>query len=138
MSKLNYFTNTSSGNNTTVFLPKTDCFDEIVIGANCWHVIRLPFTQADTEYIASIKFLELIYKQGNVGFTVNVMDQEIGYDEISYIANINLTPEQTSVFKPNSTLDTYCQLKVTLNDGTISYDNQHKVKLFTPIDMEAN
>jgi len=140
MSKLNYFTTNSGEDNTEVFLPKEDDFDEIVIGATCHHVVRLPFTKADTEYIALIKALDMFYRQDNLLFSVNLLaaGADLTYDDISYIAEITLLPEQTNMFKPNSLLDAFCQLQVVLADGTVSYDEPHKLKLITPINLEAN
>lgn len=139
MSKLRYFTETNINSNTGIFLPVIYNFDEIVIGANCVHIFRLPFSEAnDKEYLSQIEKIECIYKQGTTMLVILVQPENLVHDNISYVAEVNLTAEQTNQFKPDSLLDLVCQLKITLLDGTIWYDRLNKVRTITPIDKGGN
>lgn len=139
MSKLRYFTETNINSNTGIFLPVVHNFDKIVIGANCVHVFRLPFSEAnDKEYLSQIEKIECIYKQGTTMLAILLQPENLIHDDISYVAEVNLTAEQTSLFKSDSLLDLVCQLKITLLDGTILYNRLNKVRAITPIDKGGN
>ena len=136
MSKLRFFTETITyPDNIDLFLPSCSNLDEIVIGANVEHIIKLPFSKANEEdFLPLINSIEMIYKQGDNTFIYQITPENLVVDNNHYYADFILSPDFTSQFKPNSSLDVIGQLKVSLKTGEIYYDHPYKIALLTPVD----
>ena len=129
------FSKTTHPDNRFEFLPK-EKVDEIIIGASCKHVFKIPFS-----YNSIVKSGEVIYSQGvNTSFAIKITEDMIkekeDYDES--VIMVKLPESETLLFSEDKAGNsTKCQLKLLLKTGETSYDKPYKLKVFKPLDIHA-
>ena len=127
------FSKTTHPDNRFEFLPK-EKVDEIIIGASCKHVFKIPFA-----YSSIVESGKVIYSQGvNTSFTIEITEDMIkekeGYDESVIV--VKLPVIKTRLFSEDRAGNsTKCQLKLLLKTGETSYDKPYKLKVFKPLDI---
>lgn len=125
------FSKTTHPDNRFEFLPK-EKVDEIIIGASCKHVFKIPFS-----YNSIVESGVVIYSQGvNTSFAIEITEDMIekGCDERVII--VKLPVSKTLLFSEDKAGNsTKCQLKLLLKTGETSYDKPHKLKVFKPLDI---
>lgn len=126
MSIFDNFTETTNSDNRACFL-KCDEQDEVVIGASCTHMFKLPFKYND--YALDMR---IIYKQGlTVLFEKYPQDCEL--DESETLITLRLTPPETRKFKANG-LDAHVQLKFYTREGEKLYNLPSKLKVIPTLE----
>ena len=127
------FSKTTHPDNRFEFLQK-EKVDEIIIGASCKHVFKIPFA-----YSSIVESGKVIYSQGvNTSFTIEITEDMIkekeGYDESVIV--VKLPVIKTLLFSEDRAGNsTKCQLKLLLKTGETSYDKPYKLKVFKPLDI---
>ena len=127
------FSKTTHPDNRFEFLPK-EKVDEIIIGASCKHVFKIPFA-----YNSIVESGVVIYSQGvNTSFAIEITEDMIkekkGYDESVIV--VKLPVSKTLLFSEDKAGNsTKCQLKLLLKTGETSYDKPYKLKVFKPLDI---
>lgn len=126
------FSKTTHPDNRFEFLPK-EKVDEIIIGASCKHVFKIPFS-----YNSIVKSGVVIYSQGvNTSFAIEITEDMIikeGHDESVIV--VKLPVSKTLLFSEDKAGNsTKCQLKLLLKTGETSYDKPYKLKVFKPLDI---
>ena len=125
------FSKTTHPDNRFEFLPK-EKVDEIIIGASCKHVFKIPFS-----YNSIVESGEVIYSQGvNTSFAIKITKDMIekGCDERVII--VKLPVSKTLLFSEDKAGNsTKCQLKLLLKTGETSYDKPDRLKVFKPLDI---
>ena len=125
------FSKTTHPDNRFEFLPK-EKVDEIIIGASCKHVFKIPFS-----YNSIVKSGKVIYSQGvNTSFAIEITEDMIekGCDERVII--VKLPVSKTRLFSEDKAGNsTKCQLKLLLKTGETSYDKPYRLKVFKPLDI---
>ena len=126
------FSKTTHPDNRFEFLPKENV-DEIIIGASCKHVFKIPFS-----YNSIVESGVVIYSQGvDTNFTIKITEDMIikeGYDESVIV--VKLPEIKTLLFSEDKAGNsTKCQLKLLLKTGETSYDKPYKLKVFKPLDI---
>ena len=125
------FSKTTHPDNRFEFLPK-EKVDEIIIGASCKHVFKIPFS-----YNSIVKSGVVIYSQGvNTSFAIEITEDMIekGCDERVII--VKLPVSKTLLFSEDKAGNsTKCQLKLLLKTGETSYDKPYRLKVFKPLDI---
>ena len=125
------FSKTTHPDNRFEFLPK-EKVDEIIIGASCKHVFKIPFS-----YNSIVKSGKVIYSQGvNTSFAIEITEDMIekGCDERVII--VKLPVSKTLLFSEDKAGNsTKCQLKLLLKTGETSYDKPYRLKVFKPLDI---
>ena len=127
------FSKTTHPDNRFEFLPK-EKVDEIIIGASCKHVFKIPFS-----YNSIVESGEVIYSQGvNTSFAIEITEDMIekGCDERVII--VKLPVSKTLLFSEDKAGNsTKCQLKLLLKTGETSYDKPYRLKVFKPLDIST-
>lgn len=125
------FSKTTHPDNRFEFLPK-EKVDEIIIGASCKHVFKIPFS-----YKSIVKSGVVIYSQGvNTSFAIKITEDMIekGCDERVII--VKLPESKTLLFSEDKAGNsTKCQLKLLLKTDETYYDKPYKLKVFKPLDI---
>ena len=125
------FSKTTRPDNRFEFLPK-EKVDEIIIGASCKHVFKIPFS-----YNSIVESGVVIYSQGvNTSFAIEITEDMIekGCDERVII--VKLPVSKTLLFSEDKAGNsTKCQLKLLLKTGETSYDKPYRLKVFKPLDI---
>ena len=125
------FSKTTHPDNRFEFLPKENV-DEIIIGASCKHVFKIPFS-----YNSIVESGVVIYSQGvNTSFAIEITEDMIekGCDERVII--VKLPVSKTLLFSEDKAGNsTKCQLKLLLKTGETSYDKPYRLKVFKPLDI---
>ena len=129
------FSKTTHPDNRFEFLPK-EKVDEIIIGASCKHVFKIPFS-----YTSIVESGVVIYSQGvNTNFTIEITEDMIkekeDYDESVII--VKLPVSKTLLFSEDKAGNsTKCQLRLLLKTGETSYDKPYKLRVFKPLDIST-
>ena len=127
------FSKTTHPDNRFEFLPK-EKVDEIIIGASCKHVFKIPFS-----YNSIVESGVVIYSQGvNTSFAIEITEDMIekGCDERVII--VKLPVSKTLLFSEDKAGNsTKCQLKLLLKTGETSYDKPYRLKVFKPLDIST-
>ena len=128
------FSKTTHPDNRFEFLPK-EKVDEIIIGASCKHVFKIPFS-----YNSIVESGEVIYSQGvDTTFAIKITKDMIikeNYDES--VIMVKLPESQTLLFSEDKAGNsTKCQLKLLLKTGETSYDKPYKLRVFKPLDIST-
>lgn len=127
------FSKTTHPDNRFEFLQK-EKVDEIIIGASCKHVFKIPFS-----YKSIVESGKVIYSQGvNTSFAIEITKDMIkekeDYDESVII--VKLPEIKTLVFSEDKAGNsTKCQLKLLLKTDETFYDKPYKLKVFKPLDI---
>ena len=126
------FSKTTRPDNRFEFLPK-EKVDEIIIGASCKHVFKIPFS-----YTSIVESGKVIYSQGvDTSFAIEITEDMIikeGYDESVIV--VKLPENKTRLFSEDKAGNsTKCQLKLLLKTGETSYDKPYRLKVFKPLDI---
>ena len=127
------FSKTTHPDNRFEFLPK-EKVDEIIIGASCKHVFKIPFA-----YSSIVESGVVIYSQGvDTSFAIEITEDMIkekeGYDES--VIMVKLPVSKTLLFSEDKAGNsTKCQLKLLLKTGETSYDKPYKLRVFKPLDI---
>ena len=127
------FSKTTHPDNRFEFLPK-EKVDEIIIGASCKHVFKIPFA-----YSSIVESGVVIYSQGvNTSFAIKITEDMIkekkGYDESVIV--VKLPVIKTLLFSEDKAGNsTKCQLKLLLKTGETYYDKPYKLKVFKPLEI---
>ena len=125
------FSKTTHPDNRFEFLPKENV-DEIIIGASCKHVFKIPFS-----YNSIVESGEVIYSQGvNTNFTIKITEDMIKECCDESVIVVKLPEIKTLLFSEDKAGNsTKCQLKLLLKTGETSYDKPYKLKVFKPLDI---
>ena len=127
------FSKTTHPDNRFEFLPK-EKVDEIIIGASCKHVFKIPFA-----YSSIVESGVAIYSQGvDTSFAIEITKDMIheNYDESVII--VKLPVSKTLLFSEDKAGNsTKCQLKLLLKTGETSYDKPYRLKVFKPLDIST-
>lgn len=129
------FTNfncSSTPDNRYDFLP-VERVDEIIIGATCKHVFKLPF-----KYSTAVASGVIIYAQSSsdTNIVITITSDMIVEDTCDSIVNVVLSKDQTKLFREDTLgACTKCQIKLVLNDSSTGYSNQYQLKVYEPLDI---
>ena len=125
------FSKTTRPDNRFEFLPK-EKVDEIIIGASCKHVFKIPFS-----YNSIVESGVVIYSQGvNNNFTIEITEDMIKECCDESVIMVKLPVSKTLLFSEDKAGNsTKCQLKLLLKTGETSYDKPYKLKVFKPLDI---
>ena len=127
------FSKRTRPDNRFEFLPK-EKVDEIIIGASCKHVFKIPFS-----YTSIVESGIVIYSQGvDTIFAIEITKDMVyeNYDESVIV--VKLPVSKTLLFSEDKAGNsTKCQLKLLLKTGETSYDKPYKLKVFKPLDIHA-
>lgn len=114
--------------------------DEIVVGGSVTHVFKLHFLAS--EACAPANWFEIVYKQSiEPVFVCDCQTPGIVVDETvpnSFEPNgvttisVTLSPETTKLFKPHR--DTFAQIRITLNDGSIIFGDLNEIKVIDTLE----
>lgn len=126
------FQKTSRPDNRFEFLPK-EKVDEIIIGASCKHVFKVPFA-----YRSIVESGVIIYSQGvDTGFSIEITKDMVYEDYDESVIMVKLPVSKTLLFSEDKAGNTTkCQLKLYLKTGETSYDKPYKLKVFKPLDVQ--
>ena len=127
------FSKTTHPDNRFEFLPK-EKVDEIIIGASCKHVFKIPFA-----YSSIVESGVAIYSQGvDTSFAIEITKDMVHEDYDESVIIVKLPVSKTLLFsEDNAGNSTKCQLKLLLKTGETSYDKPYKLKVFKPLDIHA-
>ena len=127
------FSKTTHPDNRFEFLPK-EKVDEIIIGASCKHVFKIPFA-----YNSIVESGVVIYSQGvNTSFTIEITEDMIEEDCDERVIIVKLPVSKTLLFSEDKAGNsTKCQLKLLLKTGETSYDKPYKLRVFKPLDIST-
>lgn len=127
------FSKTTHPDNRFRFLPK-EKVDEIIIGASCKHVFKIPFS-----YNSIVESGVVIYSQGiNISFAIEITKDMIHEDYDESVIMVKLPVSKTLLFSEDRAGNsTKCQLKLLLKTGETSYDKPYRLKVFKPLDIHA-
>ena len=124
------FSKTTRPDNRFEFLPK-EKVDEIIIGASCKHVFKIPFS-----YNSIVESGVVIYSQGvDTSFAIEITEDMIeeGCDERVII--VKLPVSKTLLFSEDKAGNsTKCQLKLLLKTDETYYDKPYRLKVFKPLE----
>lgn len=125
------FSKTTHPDNRFEFLPK-EKVDEIIIGASCKHVFKIPFS-----YNSIVESGVVIYSQGvDTIFAIEITKDMVHEDYDESVIVVKLLANKTLLFSEDKAGNsTKCQLKLLLKTGEISYDKPYKLKVFKPLDI---
>ena len=125
------FSKTTRPDNRFEFLPKENV-DEIIIGASCKHVFKIPFS-----YSSIVESGVVIYSQGvDTTFAIEITKDMIKEDYDESVIMVKLPVSKTLLFSEDKAGNsTKCQLKLLLKTGETSYDKPYKLKVFKPLDI---
>ena len=125
------FSKTTHPDNRFEFLPK-EKIDEIIIGASCKHVFKIPFS-----YTSIVESGKVIYSQGvNTNFTIEITEDMIKECCDESVIMVKLPVSKTLLFSEDKAGNsTKCQLKLLLKTGETSYDKPYRLKVFKPLDI---
>ena len=129
------FSKTTHPDNRFEFLPK-EKVDEIIIGASCKHVFKIPFS-----YNSIVESGEVIYSQGvDTSFAIEITkDKDMIKEKKDYdgsVIVVKLPVSKTLLFSEDKAGNsTKCQLKLLLKTGETYYDKPYKLKVFKPLDI---
>ena len=127
------FSKTTHPDNRFEFLPK-EKVDEIIIGASCKHVFKIPFA-----YSSIVESGVAIYSQGvDTSFAIEVTKDMIheNYDESVII--VKLPVSKTLLFSEDKAGNsTKCQLKLLLKTDETFYDKPYKLRVFKPLEIST-
>ena len=127
------FSKTTHPDNRFEFLPK-EKVDEIIIGASCKHVFKIPFS-----YASIVESGAVIYSQGvDTRFAIEITKDMVHEDYDESVIMVRLPVSKTLLFSEDKAGNsTKCQLKLLLKTGETSYDKPYKLKVFKPLDIHA-
>ena len=127
------FSKTTHPDNRFEFLPK-EKVDEIIIGASCKHVFKIPFS-----YNSIVESGKVIYSQGiDTNFTIEITEDMIKECCDESVIVVKLPEIKTLLFSEDKAGNsTKCQLKLLLKTGETSYDKPYKLKVFKPLDIST-
>jgi len=132
MSKLTGFTSTINSNNINKFLAGDDT-DSIIIGGTSRHIFTLPFN-----YSTVVTSGEIIYRQKlSEIMRLPIRPDMVKENIVGSLITAELLPEMTSLFS-KSLMDTFCQIRLVLKDGSILYDDPHKLRVVAPLAMRED
>ena len=125
------FSKTTRPDNRFEFLPK-EKVDEIIIGASCKHVFKIPFS-----YASIVESGVVIYSQGvDTSFAIEITKDMVHEDYDESVIMVKLPVSKTLLFSEDKAGNsTKCQLKLLLKTGETSYDKPYKLKVFKPLDI---
>ena len=125
------FSKTTHPDNRFEFLPK-EKVDEIIIGASCKHVFKIPFA-----YSSIVESGVAIYSQGvDTSFAIEITKDMVHEDYDESVIIVKLPVSKTLLFSEDKAGNsTKCQLKLLLKTGETSYDKPYKLKVFKPLDI---
>lgn len=133
MSKLDNFIPTNGVNNKTDFLSIDDT-DEIIRGASCTHVFRLPFSFNN---VAVYGLSKIIYKQRLEVILVKDITEDMVFTMgDKTVVKVELSPLDTLRFY-DTVMDAFCQVRICTKNNKILYDEAHKIKVITPLETEV-
>ena len=125
------FSKTTRPDNRFEFLPK-EKVDEIIIGASCKHVFKIPFS-----YTSIVESGVVIYSQGvDTSFAIEITKDMVHEDYDESVIMVKLPVSKTLLFSEDKAGNsTKCQLKLLLKTGETSYDKPYRLKVFKPLDI---
>ena len=125
------FSKTTHPDNRFEFLPK-EKVDEIIIGASCKHVFKIPFS-----YTSIVESGVVIYSQGvDTSFAIEITKDMVHEDYDESVIMVKLPVSKTLLFSEDKAGNsTKCQLKLLLKTGETSYDKPYRLKVFKPLDI---
>ena len=123
------FSKTTHPDNRFEFLPK-EKVDEIIIGASCKHVFKIPFS-----YNSIVESGVVIYSQGvDTSFAIEITEDMIEKSCDERVIIVKLPVSKTLLFSEDKAGNsTKCQLKLILKTGETSYDKPYKLRVFKPL-----
>ena len=127
------FSKTTHPDNRFEFLPK-EKIDEIIIGASCKHVFKIPFS-----YTSIVESGKVIYSQGvNTNFTIEITEDMIKECCDESVIMVKLPVSKTLLFSEDKAGNsTKCQLKLLLKTDETFYDKPYKLRVFKPLDIST-
>ena len=127
------FSKTTHPDNRFEFLPK-EKVDEIIIGASCKHVFKIPFS-----YTSIVESGVVIYSQGvDTSFAIEITEDMIKECCDESVIVVKLPVSKTLLFSEDKAGNsTKCQLKLLLKTGETSYDKPYRLKVFKPLDIST-
>ena len=127
------FSKTTHPDNRFEFLPK-EKVDEIIIGASCKHVFKIPFA-----YSSIVESGVAIYSQGvDTSFAIEITKDMVHEDYDESVIIVKLPVSKTLLFSEDKAGNsTKCQLKLLLKTGETFYDKPYKLKVFKPLDTST-
>ena len=127
------FSKTTHPDNRFEFLPK-EKIDEIIIGASCKHVFKIPFS-----YTSIVESGKVIYSQGvNTNFTIEITEDMIKECCDESVIMVKLPVSKTLLFSEDRAGNsTKCQLKLLLKTDETFYDKPYKLRVFKPLDIST-
>ena len=125
------FSKTTHPDNRFEFLPKENV-DEIIIGASCKHVFKIPFS-----YKSIVESGVVIYSQGvDTSFAIEITKDMVHEDYDESVIVVKLPVSKTLLFSEDKAGNsTKCQLKLLLKTDETYYDKPYKLKVFKPLDI---
>ena len=125
------FSKTTRPDNRFEFLPK-EKVDEIIIGASCKHVFKIPFS-----YTSIVESGVVIYSQAeDTSFAIEITKDMVHEDYDESVIMVKLPVSKTLLFSEDKAGNsTKCQLKLLLKTGETSYDKPYRLKVFKPLDI---
>ena len=125
------FSKTTRPDNRFEFLPK-EKVDEIIIGASCKHVFKIPFS-----YTSIVESGVVIYSQGvDTSFAIEITKDMVKEDYDESVIVVKLPVSKTLLFSEDKAGNsTKCQLKLLLKTDETYYDKPYKLKVFKPLDI---
>lgn len=127
------FSKTTHPDNRFRFLSK-EKVDEIIIGASCKHVFKIPFS-----YKSIVESGVIIYSQGvAISFAIEITKDMVHEDCNESVIIVKLPVSKTLLFSEDKAGNsTKCQLKLLLKTGETSYDKPYRLKVFKPLDIHS-
>ena len=127
------FSKTTHPDNRFEFLPK-EKVDEIIIGASCKHVFKIPFS-----YTSIVESGKVIYSQGvDTVFAIEITEDMIKECCDESVIIVKLPVSKTRLFSEDKAGNsTKCQLRLLLKTDETSYDKPHKLRVFKPLDIST-
>ena len=128
------FSKTTRPDNRFEFLPK-EKVDEIIIGASCKHVFKIPFA-----YSSIVESGVAIYSQGvDTSFAIKITKDMVPEDYDERVIIVKLPASKTLLFSEDKAGNsTKCQLKLLLKTGETFYDKPYKLRVFKPLALDIS
>jgi hypothetical protein len=128
--KYNTVDNTVWPDNRIAFLNINE-YDNITLGATSTHYFRLPVEEEEIEEY------KVSYKQG-LSVVLEKMTGECVIEEYEggFYLRVVVSPEDSRLFNAYNK-DTFVQLALKLNDGTVSYSDMFRLAMIDSINKDA-
>jgi hypothetical protein len=128
--KYNIVDNTVWPDNRIAFLNINE-YDNITLGATSTHYFRLPVEEEEIEEY------KVSYKQG-LSVVLEKMTGECVIEEYEggFYLRVVVSPEDSRLFNAYNK-DTFVQLALKLNDGTVSYSDMFRLAMIDSINKDA-